>query len=88
MPFTLVMAYIQILHFFLSAEWTVHVGRVSAQIGFLSMALAGIFVVRDIWFVRTGRNVSYKIIAASVVVIIAVIGAILIMNFFNYKSTT
>lgn len=85
MPFTLAMLYIQATHIFLSSEWVVHVGRISAQIGFLSMALASMFIVRDIWFVKTGRNASYKILVASIVVIIAVIGTLLIMQFFNYN---
>ena len=83
-PFTLVMIYIQILHFFLPEIWKVHIGRISAQIGFLSMALASIFIVRDIWFVKAGDSQLYKILIGIIIFAVTAAGALLIIVIFNY----
>jgi len=84
LPFTLVMVYIQILHFFLSDDWNLHIGRISVQIGFLSMALAAIFIVRDFWFLKSNKSEMYKIFIGTVIFILAAIGAIIITRIFSY----
>ncbi|MDX1699809.1 MAG: hypothetical protein R3250_04275 [Melioribacteraceae bacterium] len=88
LPFVFVMVYIQILHFMLSGDWTLHVGRISAQVGFLSMALAGIFIVRDFWFVKQNKGHGYKIFSGSVIFIIAVLGEIVINRIYSYNIIT
>jgi hypothetical protein len=84
LPFLFVMIYIQTLHFFLSEDWNVHVGRISAQIGFLSMALASIFIIRDYWFIANNKGDLYKIIVATLIITVSTLGAIFITKIFSY----
>jgi hypothetical protein len=71
LPFSLVVIYIQLFHFFLPDEWNLHIGRISAQIGFLSMALACIFIIRDYRFIEQAACDIRKLLVAAFIILIA-----------------
>jgi hypothetical protein len=84
LPLTTAFIYIQLLHPFLPENWKIHVARISAQIGFLSMALASILIIRDIWFIISTRRELFKIFTGAVIIIFTAMGAFIITFIFNY----
>lgn len=84
LPFVVLIIYLQFIHFFLNEYWNVHIGRISAQIGFLSMALSAIFITRDLWFVKHEKDDLYKYLIGLLVFFMAAAGAIFIIYIFNY----
>ena len=86
LPFSLTLIYVQLLQFFLTEDWIISVGRISAQIGFLSMALASMFLVRDLWFVKINHGELFRIFIGAIIIMIATLGAIGITQVFSYKN--
>lgn len=84
LPYLFVMIFIQILYSFLPEDWNQQIGRISAQVGLLSMALAGIFIIRDYWFTEQQRGESFKVVVASAIILIAAIGAVAIIRISSY----
>jgi hypothetical protein len=85
LPFVTVLIYLQLLHFILSDSWQVHIGRISAQIGFLSMFLAALFITRDIRFIIKKKNDWAFLSVGFFIFLITALGAILIIMLFNYE---